>query len=413
MLRDLFTKMKILVITTRMPFPLDNGGKLRTYNLLRRLSEKHWITLVTFEPEETPPQAFIQSICRKLITVPEPNNNTMASFCFNLLSAPFCSDPLTVRKYTSDLLAKAIRDHLSRETYDIIHCESTPLARTALQAAGSPDCVGTQNVEAQIWLRYAETSVNPLKRFFMFDQYRKMFKYESETYRYFARVLVVSNDDRRLMVDWYRLDSVVVPNGVDTEYFQPGLSERDPSNIAYVGAMDWRPNQDAVLYFLHEIWPIVKAKVPKVTFSIVGRKPPKSILKVAALDKSIEVTGTVKDVRPNLCRASVCVVPLRIGGGSRLKILEALATCTPVVSTTVGAEGLKGIEPWVAIEDNPRAFAERVIHLLKSPTPKEKMQEARKFVAEQYSWKASAERIESVWNDLLKTSRPELFQHAA
>lgn len=310
-------------------------------------------------------------------------------------------------------MAKAICEQLAREKFDLIHCESTPLARTVLEATGRPDCIGTQNVEAQIWLRYAENSTNQLKRLFMLDQYKKMRQYESETYRYFARILVVSENDSTLIANWYGLKSVVVPNGVDTEYFRPGLAERDSLNIAYIGAMDWRPNQDAVLYFLREIWPFIKAAVPDATFSIVGRKPPKQIYKVAESDKSIEVTGTIEDVRPNLCRASVCVVPLRIGGGSRLKILEALATCTPVVSTTVGAEGLKGIEPWVAIEDDPMAFADRVINFLKYPVSKEKMLEARRFITEQYSWKKSAERVEHVWQDLLSTPTLEEYKYAA
>ncbi len=396
-----------------MPFPLDNGGKLRTYNLLRQLSKKHWITLVTFEPEVSPPDTFIQSICRQLVTIPKPNHNSAVSFWRNIFAAPFCKEPLAVTKYASPRMTKALCDQLAREEFDLIHCESTPLARTVLEATGRPDCIGTQNVEAQIWLRYAENSTDPLKRLFMLDQYKKMRRYESETYRYFARILAVSENDSNLIASWYGLKSVVVPNGVDTEYFRTGFSERDSRNIAYIGAMDWRPNQDAVLYFLREIWPLIKVAVPNVTFSIVGRKPPKQIYKAAETDKSIEVTGTVEDIRPNLCRASVCVVPLRIGGGSRLKILEALATCTPVVSTTVGAEGLEGIEPWVAIEDNPKAFADRVINLLKYPISEEKMLEARKFITEQYSWKKSAERVEHVWQDLLSTPTSEEHKYAA
>lgn len=389
--------MKVLFVAGGVPYPPDTGGRLRTSNLLKRMSARHRITLVTYEPRDCLPGPEIDKLCGRLVLAPRPNPSTT----LGLFTAPFKRDPLIVSRYRSQTLTHTLKCLIAREKFDLIHCDSVSVAASVIEAAGQPHCMGTHNVEAQIWLRHAQVERNPAKRAYIMSQYTKVQRFELESYRRFRHCIVVSEEDRRLMQSWYGLDSSVVPNGVDTDYFYPGGAEPDPIDVAFFGSMDWRPNQDAVRYFHEEIWPSVKAAVPAATFTIVGRNPPSSIIRLPDSDCSIRVTGSVDDVRPYLWRAAVTVVPLRIGGGSRLKILEALSACKPVVATTVAAEGLEGVGDWVTIEDMPLAFARRVVDLLGARSRSlDDLMGAREFVARCCSWDSAADLMDRTWLEL-------------
>ncbi|MCL5105170.1 MAG: glycosyltransferase family 4 protein [Armatimonadetes bacterium] len=391
--------MKVLFVAGGVPYPPDTGGRLRTYNLLKRLSKLHDITLVAYEPQDRVPDEAISEMCSRLVLVPRPDPSGRLRMCRDLITAPFMRDPLIVTKYRSGVLTHTLASLIARDDSDLIHCDSVSVADSVAEAAGTPHCMGTHNVEAQIWLRHAEVERNPIKKAYILSQCAKVRRFEMENYSRFRRCLVVSEDDKRLMREWYGLDSTVIPNGVDPDYFHPNAAAPEPFNIAFFGSMDWRPNQDAVHYFHEEIWPRVKAAMPAASFTVVGRKPPASILRLSESDGSIRVTGTVDDVRPYLWRATLTVVPLRIGGGSRLKILESLSACKPVVATTVATEGLEGVGDWVTIEDRPHAFAERIVELLaarhKSP---DDLTDARNFVATHYSWDAAANHMDRAWS---------------
>ena len=197
------------------------------------------------------------------------------------------------------------------------------------------------NVESVIWQRYYETEANPLKRWYIGRQWRKFVRFERRVLSECDLTIAVSEvDSDRFRHDFDVPNLGIVENGVDTRYFLPNNGPREPATLLFLGSLEWRPNLDGVTQLLERIFPEVRRHLPAAKLLLVGRNPPDSLRKSVAATPGIELHASVPDVRPFLARASMLVVPLRIGGGSRLKILEALASGTPVVSTRVGAEGL-------------------------------------------------------------------------
>jgi glycosyltransferase involved in cell wall biosynthesis len=244
------------------------------------------------------------------------------------------------------------------------------------------------NVEYQIWQRLAALERRPWLRALFEIEWRKLRAREAEACAQADLTIAVSEDDRR------RLEQIApgiraasIPTGVDTTYFTPVPAAERPAHLVFSGSMDWHPNEDAVVYFADAILPRIRAEVPDVTFTVVGRNPTDRLRDIAARN-GITVTGTVADVRPSIAEAAVYVVPLRAGGGTRLKIFEAFAMARPVVSTTVGAEGL-GIGPgkhYVAA-DRPAEFAASVVALLRDPARRHQLGDAgRRLVESCYSW---------------------------
>jgi len=240
---------------------------------------------------------------------------------------------------------------------------------------------------------------NLLKRAFLYGQWRKALAYERAACRRFNTVVAVSADDRELMRREYRVERIAdVPTGVDTDYFRPRRLEKlEPHNLVFTGSMDWLPNEDAIRYFIEEIMPRVKESVPDVTLTVVGRNPYPSLLERSRRDPAIIVTGRVEDVRPYMEQAAVYIVPIRVGGGTRLKIYEAMAMEKPIISTTIGAEGLPvrdGVE--LSLADTPLGFAEKVVEVITNQTlARELGERAAATVREKFGWdKVAAEFAE-------------------
>jgi glycosyltransferase involved in cell wall biosynthesis len=256
------------------------------------------------------------------------------------------------------------------------------------------------NVEAMIWKRHFEVQSNPAKKTYLRGQWRKMERFEKEMCRRFDAVIAVSAEDRDQMRDEYGVNAVFeVPTGVDTEFFRPtGKENLDPHNVVFTGSMDWLPNEDAIRYYTDQIMPMVRRSIPDATLTVVGRNPYPSLLELSRRDPSIIVTGRVDDVRPYMERAAAYVVPLRIGGGTRLKIYEAMAMEKAIVSTTVGAEGLPvsdGKE--LRIADTPEKFAASVVELLTNAEAARKLgQEAARVVREKFGWNGVAKRFAEI-----------------
>ena len=226
----------------------------------------------------------------------------------------------------------------------------------------------THNVEAEIWRRHSETRTGLARRLYR-RQHLRMLRYERRALEQFDGVLVVSDADRKTFARLYpgaiRPDMHIVSTGVDTEFFSPAPAESSGRGLVFTGSMDWLPNEDAVSYFCREILPRIRTDEPEATFTVVGRAPTPAVRRLAA-EHRITVTGRVDDVRPYVSDAAVYVVPLRIGGGTRLKIFEAMAMGKAVVSTTVGAEGLP-VEngEHLLLADEPHVFARSVVRLLR------------------------------------------------
>jgi glycosyltransferase involved in cell wall biosynthesis len=228
-----------------------------------------------------------------------------------------------------------------------------------------------------------------------------MLRFEGDAMRRFELVLAVSDADRATLARLYpgrlRQPVHVVQTGVDTEYFRPQGSDPSAPHLVFTGSMDWLPNEDGMVYFVKEILPRIRARIPAATLSIIGRAPTPAVRRLAERDAGITVTGRVDDVRPHVAAGVVYIVPLRIGGGTRLKIFEAMSMGKAVVSTTVGAEGLPvshGRD--IAIADDPQAFADAVVALIQDPDARHRYEShARRLVVERFDWSSAAQDFEA------------------
>jgi glycosyltransferase involved in cell wall biosynthesis len=270
-------------------------------------------------------------------------------------------------------------------------------------AASTPVVLFEHNVEYQIWQRLARLERRPWIRALLELEWRKLRAREADACRRADLTIAVSSDDRRRLEQIAPgIAAVSIPTGVDTDYFTPMPALERPAHLVFSGSMDWHPNEDAVLHFLDAMFPSIRAQIPDATFTVVGRNPSERLRSAAACVGGVTVTGTLSDVRPSIAEGSVYVVPLRAGGGTRLKIFEALAMARPVVSTTVGAEGL-GIAAGrhYTCADDPRAFADAVVALLRDPVRRTALGTAgRHLVETRYSWptigRAFEQRCEEV-----------------
>jgi glycosyltransferase involved in cell wall biosynthesis len=267
----------------------------------------------------------------------------------------------------------------------------------------------THNVEADIWRRHAERAAHPAARVLLRQQWQRMLRFERATVSRFDLVLAVSNTDGATLQSLYgsalRAPVVTVATGVDTAFFAPRTAA-PAKNLVFTGSMDWLPNEDAMTHFCHEVLPLIRTNEPDVTLSIVGRAPTPPVKRLAEIP-GVEVTGRVDDVRDYIARGAVYIVPIRIGGGTRLKIFEAMAMGKAVVSTTIGAEGLPVINgEHVAIADGPQPFADAVLGLLRHPARRVHLERAaRQLVVDRYDWSAVSQQLETA---LVEVGRGEV-----
>jgi sugar transferase (PEP-CTERM/EpsH1 system associated) len=360
----------ILWLKTELLHPVDKGGKIRTYNMLKELKREHRVTYLTLDDgtASAEDRAKATEYCHELLCVPHRRHEKFTpAFYGELLLNLVSSQPYAIKKYTTHAMSSEIAELERKQAFDLLVCDFLAPAANVPRSLTTPVVLFQHNVEAMIWKRHYEVQTNPIKKAYLYTQWRKMWQFEKQMCRRFDSVIAVSADDREQMKNEYGATAVFdVPTGVDTEFFRPTGSEIPlPHNIVFTGSMDWLPNEDGIRYFMREIMPLIKNQVPDATLTVVGRNPPASLLEMSKDDQSLIITGRVDDVRPYIERSTAYIVPLRIGGGTRLKIFEAMAMEKAVVSTTVGAEGLpltNGVE--LLLADDPQSFADAVVKVL-------------------------------------------------
>lgn len=405
--------MNILWLKTGPLHPLDSGGKLRTYNMLRHLSRQHQVTFLAHFPQGT--DAGVQSqandyAAHHIWVDWRETDKRSPAFAWDLIrNFLFSPRPYIIDKYYSDAYLDALRHEFEHGGHDLAVCDfpapSLNLLRLEPEAVAIPVVLFQHNVEAMIWQRLAKATANPLKKAYFESQWQRMVRYEREICEFCDGVIAVSPEDAETMRRDYGLQNVLgdVPTGVEADHFREFQRDRRPGQIVFLGSMDWLPNIDAVEWFVHDIYPRVADLCPGAGLAVVGRNPPRRIQAMAEADASIHVTGTVPDVRPYLAEGSVCVVPLRAGGGTRIKIFEAMAAGLPVVSTHVGAEGLPledGVHCFLA--DEPETFANRVAELLRDPDRAKAMAEtAADLVRREFGWERVAETFATLCQQVL------------
>ena len=406
--------LHVAVMDEELPFPLTSGKRIRTFNLLSRLAKHHRVTVLchqnpdleeSLDAEEAFRELGIETVVVDRSIPTKSGAGFYARLAKNLLS-PL---PYSVATHASPSLAAAVRDFARDNAVDLWHCEWTPYAQVLRDAFGDSLrdirwTVMAHNVESLIWERYGDAEANPMKRWYIRGQWQKFERFERWAYREATRSIAVSEEDARLMHERFGIENaVVVENGVDVDYFHPQRDvDRDPARLLFLGSLDWRPNLDAIRILLNEILPTVRATVPNATLSLVGRRPPEWLKARAAEMPGVRIFPDVPDVRPFLATCGMLVVPLRIGGGSRLKILEALATETPVVSTRVGAEGLRLIHGReLTVTESTADMPAGILEAIRRPDEAQEMAEnGRRRVLERYSWVRLARQLDGIWRSV-------------
>lgn len=408
--------MKILWLNANLLLPLDKGGKLRTWHLMRHLAARHDITYLSFsEPTQTQANRDgMREVCNRLETVPR-TDVAKGSLRFYADAARYVFDPAPygVAKYRSAAFRERLAALLRTGRFDVVVCDFLVPIVNMPERLPCPGILFTHNVEAEIWRRHAANATGSTTRRLLTQQWRRMLRFEGEALSRFDLVLAVSEADRatfnRLYPDAVREPIHVVQTGVDTEYFSPGNGPAKAGHYAhrhlvFTGSMDWLPNEDAMRYFVSQILPRIREQEPSATLSIVGRAPTPAVNRLGE-QAGIEVTGSVDDVRPYMAAGAVYIVPLRIGGGTRLKIFEAMAMGKAVVSTSVGAEGLpvrNGEE--ILLANDPASFANAVVRMMRDAPARKRLEAAaRRLVVERYDWSAVTRDFEDA---LVRVCRP-------
>jgi glycosyltransferase involved in cell wall biosynthesis len=399
--------LNVVILDEELPYPLTSGKRIRTANLALRLAKRHRLTFLAHrnaDPEEARrATAFladhgIASVVVDRSVPPRSGPAFYARLAANLLS-PL---PYSVASHNSRAFRRALQVHAAVHPVDLWQCEWTPYAHHLRSIPNGRTVVNAQNVESVIWQRYHENETHPLRRWYVGRQWRKFQRFERRVLRTADRTVTVSNMDADVVRRDFGLDRVdVVDNGVDTTHFRPSAERRDPNSILFLGSLDWRPNLDGVRLLLDRVFPEVRATRSSARLSLVGRNPPDWLRQMVRETAGIELFADVPDVRPFLAQCGVMVVPLRIGGGSRLKILEALASGLSVVSTRVGAEGLR-LEPDLHFIEVERVedLAGALLDEMKGyEAAQERAERGRCQVLRHYDWDVLADRLERVWFD--------------
>lgn len=389
--------MKILWVKTDFLHPARRGGQIRTLEMLRRLHTRHEIHYVAFDEPANPEGPRRSSeYCTRAYPIPHhvPRRGSPA-FAGQVAAGLFSSLPVALSRYRSPAMKRAVAQLRATGRFDSIVCD---FLAPAPNLERLEECVLFQhNVETVIWERHRDHAPDPVRKFYFGLQARRMFAYERHVCRSVAHVIAVSEPDADQMRLRFGLSAVTaVPTGVDLDYFAPPDSTPPATDLVFVGSMDWLANIDGVTYFAREILPLIRKQRPDCSLAIVGRYPSPEVQALGRGDPAIQVTGTVPDIRPYLWGARVSIVPLRIGGGTRLKIYESMAAKAPVVSTSVGAEGLEVHPPEeIRIADDPEAFAGACLDLLEDPVARARQAQAGwETVSRRFSWERAAQCFE-------------------
>lgn len=390
--------MRILMLDEEFPFPLDTGKRIRTFQLTTALGEENEITYLAYGVEDSDSFRALKERGIEPIAVKRPHQKKSGLWFYcKLLLNIFSRYPFIVTNHYSRRFQNAVHRLLAERQFDVVIAEWTPYTIFVQQKCTAVKIAVAHNIESSIWRRYEENETNFFKKLYIMHQRSKVELYENKCYRWVDGATAVSHEEAREIEKHetkYRV--ATIENGVDLDFFKPMDIPTLPDRMVFTGSMDWRPNQDAMIWFVEEILPLIRKERPKAELYIVGRRPPR---KVEALNDrpGVTVTGRVPDVRRYVAEASVYVVPLRIGGGSRLKILEAMAMKKAVVSTSVGAEGIETVDgETILLADGAEAFARRVLDVMTGRVDTKPIaNRAHHLVESTYQWSHLAGKLQA------------------
>jgi glycosyltransferase involved in cell wall biosynthesis len=395
-------KPKVLIITGALPYPLVTGAKIRTFNLLKVLAHEFNIELVTVIAGNEDKE-YIKKIteadikCHYLI---RGSDESRISKGRDALLSYLLPEPYLTRHYTFKEYRNKLNGLLFDSDYDVIHCDSISMTGNLCGLDKSRLILTQHNIEQNIWAGYLEHASSFPARLFYRNQYRKVKHLEANLDKTYGHVVTVSEEDRRMLAADFPDDRIIVAeNGVDPDAYQNKMSEDKRSGIIFAGSLDWHPNIDGLTWFVQEIYQELVKIAPQSSTTIVGRRPSQGLAATLSGNSRIALHADVPEIQPYLHAARVMMVPLRIGGGSRLKILEAMAAGVPVVSTSKGAEGLAVTDGKdIIIEDNPKQYAEALVKVLQdNQMYRQLIQNGRELIEGRYSWEKVARPLAQLW----------------
>lgn len=415
---------KILFLTQVLPYPPHSGAKIRAYYVLRQLAQQHEVTLLSFVRQDDMTEAIehLQSICKAVYTV--PMQRSLLRNVRAVLKAGLTKQSVIIVRDEMPEMYRALQYLLSVQTFDAVHADQTSMAQYALYAQSLntktfnrphlPMVLDAHNALYRIPERMARHESNPLKRWLYQREARALRRYEVETYDRFDYVVYVTKVDqeeilqRRLQagLSHSRAVTSVIPICVDTDEKPMVTRCERPLAVTHVGTMFWPPNVEGVLWFAREVFPRVLAEIPEARFVIVGKDPPQEVQDLMLQERNIQVTGYVPDPEPYLAETAVFIVPLRAGGGMRVKIIDGWSWGLPIVSTSIGAEGTEVVEGEnILIGDTPEGLADAVVRVLREPALGERLrQQGRAWVEQHYHWRNVYPAWEDVYAKLIESS---------
>jgi sugar transferase (PEP-CTERM/EpsH1 system associated) len=406
----------VLFLSQIVPYPPHGGVLQRGYHLLRELGRHASVHVLAFvHPDVLPTEAervesrrALGAFCESVEYFPLWAKRSGMHKIAALAISSSSPRPFSVIAHRSRPFARRVADYLHQVPVDLVHVDTLALSQFAdVPGCDIPRVLTHHNIESVLMERRAEFESAWLAREFLRRESRKLRAYEAAASPRFDINIVVSRDDERTLTA--RVPGIrtsVVPNGVDTVYFEP-QPEHGEAALVYTGGMNMFANRDAVMFFLREIWPLVRSRVPHTRFFAVGQDPPIELTAFAARDPRVSVTGYVNDIRPFVRESSVYVVPLRVGGGTRLKVLDAMAMGKALVSTSIGCEGIDVIPGRdLVVADSPASFAEATVSLLGDATRRQELgRNARRLVEKCYAWSVIGHRLVETYLEATATKR--------
>ena len=400
--------MRVLLLTQVLPYPPDSGPKIKTWNVLKYLAQQYDVTLVSFvRGDQTAEVNQLKNYCRVVYVVPI-SRGTWGD-CWYMIKSLLTHQPFLIVRDDRAAMHEVIKQLTTATQFDIIHVDQLNMAQYAERVTGACKVLDAHNALWLLYKRLWETMPPGPKKWLLGRDWRLLKQYEGEICRRFEGLLTVSEEDKVALQEaaGLSLEATVIPIAVDTDEIVKIRRCAEADHILHIGTMFWPPNIDGVLWFLHEIFPLIQVKRPKITFDVVGAKPPPEIMAYNSKGSGVNVAGYVDDPTPYYKAAGVMVVPLRAGGGMRVKILNALAQGLPIVSTTLGCEGI-AVEPGrhLLIADTPESFAQATILLLEDKRLANELgYNGRQLVQSTYDFRVACDPLDVLYRQVIAAQR--------
>lgn len=392
--------MKVLLLTQVLPYPPDSGPKIKTWNVLKYLAERHKVTLASFvRGDQSADVAHLRRYCQAVHTTPMERGvvqDGLAMVRSLLMRQPWMmvrDDRVGMRRLVDRLAAEG--------SFDVVHADQLNMGQYAAQVPDAFKVLDAHNALGLLYKRLWETMPPGPRKWLLGRDWRQLESYEGRFVREFDAVLAVSHEDKTALQEaaGESVDITVIPIAIDTDEVAVVERQSNPRHILHIGTMYWPPNIDGVLWFARRVFPLIRQQRPDVQFDVVGARPPREITALSGDESGINVTGYVPAPTPYYQQAALMVVPLRAGGGMRVKILNALARGIPVVSTTLGCEGID-VMPGrdVLTGDTPEAFAAQALQILNDPgLGRELAANGRRLIEEKYDYRNACQPLDGVY----------------